>query len=99
MLNYKILWIFLTAWSFAMPDSFFNFQVTNVDGQKVSLSQFKGKTLLLVNTASRCGYTQQYKGLQALQEKYSAKGFTVLAFPSNDFGKQEPGSDKEIKSF
>lgn len=63
------------------------------------LSSYRGKTVLIVNTASECGYTPQYKGLQALHEKYGAKGLVVLAFPSNDFGAQEPGSDAEIGAF
>ncbi len=73
--------------------------VSDLDGKEVSLSSFKGKVLLIVNTASQCGYTPQYKGLQALHTRYAAKGFTVLGFPSNDFGAQEPGSNKDIKKF
>jgi glutathione peroxidase len=74
-------------------------KVKGIDGQEVSLSTFKGKTLLIVNTASRCGYTPQYEGLEALYKKYKDKGFVVLGFPSNDFGAQEPGSNAEIKKF
>ncbi len=73
--------------------------VKNIDGQDVALSQYKGKTLLIVNTASFCGYTRQYADLVQIQKDYEKKGFTVLAFPSNDFGEQEPGSPAEIKSF
>ena len=69
------------------------------DGSDQSLEKYAGKALLIVNTASECGYTPQYKGLQALYERYRARGFEVLAFPSNDFGAQEPGSDAEIKQF
>ena len=74
-------------------------QVNTIDGTSVSLSDYRGKVLLIVNTASRCGYTSQYKDLVALQNMYGAKGFSVLAFPCNDFGGQEPGSAQEIKSF
>jgi len=74
-------------------------EVKRLDGTPVKLSDYRGKSLLIVNTASFCGYTQQYADLKALQTRYEAKGFTVLAFPCNDFGGQEPGSPEEIKSF
>src|SRR5581483_8733545 len=77
----------------------YDFNVKDIDGKDVKLSQYKGKALLIVNTASECGYTPQYEGLQKLYEGYKAKGFEVLAFPSNDFGGQEPGSAGEIKKF
>ncbi|MCB9643343.1 MAG: glutathione peroxidase [Myxococcales bacterium] len=77
----------------------YKFQVKDIDGKPVKLDKYKGKVLLIVNTASQCGYTYQYKGLQKIYQKYKAKGFEVLAFPSNDFGRQEPGSDKQIKAF
>ena len=70
-----------------------------MDGKDISLSSFKGKVLLIVNVASECGFTPQYKGLQELYEKYKDKGFEVLGFPCNDFGGQEPGSNEEIKQF
>lgn len=70
-----------------------------LDGTPVDLSAFTGKVVLVVNTASKCGFTRQYKGLQALHEKYAARGLVVLGFPCNQFGKQEPGTDKEIKAF
>lgn len=79
--------------------SIYDFQVKRIDGTEVSLAQFKGKALLIVNTASECGYTPQYKGLEELYQQYKARGFEVLAFPSNDFGGQEPGSNEEIKKF
>jgi glutathione peroxidase len=72
---------------------------TNIDGEPVALSQYAGKVALIVNTASQCGFTPQYEGLEALYQKYKDKGFVVLAFPSNDFGEQEPGTNREIKSF
>jgi len=73
--------------------------VKNIDGKDTSLGAYKGKVLLIVNVASKCGYTPQYKGLEALQQKYEAKGFTVLGFPCNQFGHQEPGTNEEIKKF
>jgi glutathione peroxidase len=81
------------------PMSLYDFSVKTIDGKDVSLSQYKGKALLIVNTASQCGYTSQYKGLEALYQQYKDKGFEILAFPSNDFGGQEPGSNAEIKQF
>ena len=81
------------------PMTVHDFQVKTIDGREVPLSQFKGKALLIVNTASKCGYTPQYKALEELYRAYQARGFEVLAFPSNDFGGQEPGSNAEIKKF
>lgn len=82
------------------PDkSVYDFTVKDIDGKDVPLSQYKGKTLLIVNTASRCGFTPQYEGLEALYKEYKDKGFEVLAFPANNFMGQEPGSNEEIKSF
>lgn len=79
--------------------SFFDHTVKSLEGKDLPLSQFKGKPVLVVNTASQCGYTPQYKGLQKLHEDYKAKGLVVLGVPSNDFGAQEPGSAKEIAQF
>ena len=96
----KTLLFFLSSLSLsAQAGSFHDFKVNRITGESESLSQYKGKVLLVVNTASKCGYTSQYQGLQALQEKYGARGFQVLGFPSNDFGGQEPGTAKEIKNF
>lgn len=81
------------------PMSLYDLNVQTIDGKDVSLSQYKGKALLIVNTASQCGYTPQYKGLEELYQAYKAKGFEVLAFPSNDFGGQEPGTNAEVKQF
>ncbi len=77
----------------------YQFNVQTIDGTQRSLADFKGKTLLIVNTASECGNTPQYKSLEALYEKYRPKGFEVLAFPANNFGGQEPGTNAEIKTF
>jgi glutathione peroxidase len=71
----------------------------DIDGKDTSLKQYQGKVLLIVNVASRCGFTPQYTGLEALHRKYKDQGFTVLGFPCNDFGAQEPGTNKEIKEF
>src|SRR5512147_657722 len=78
---------------------FYNFVMKTIDGKEVKLDEYRGKTLLLVNVASKCGYTPQYEGLQKIYSKYKDKGFIVLGFPANNFGAQEPGSDQEIKSF
>ena len=79
--------------------SVYSFALKRLDGTDASLSEWQGKVLLIVNTASKCGYTPQYQGLQQLHTKYSERGFEVLGFPSNDFGGQEPGTAKEISSF
>jgi len=79
--------------------SAFDFGFTSIDGKPLPLSAYKGKVVLVVNTASFCGFTQQYKGLQALYEAYEAEGLVVVGVPSNDFGGQEPGSAGEIKDF
>ena len=70
-----------------------------IDGKDASLKDYTGKVVLIINVASECGYTGQYAGMQALHDKYAAKGFTVLGFPCNDFGGQEPGSESDIKQF
>jgi glutathione peroxidase len=79
--------------------SFYALKTTTLDGKPADLAQFAGKVTLVVNVASQCGFTPQYKGLEALQKELSPKGFSVLGFPSNDFGEQEPGSPEEIRSF
>ncbi len=73
--------------------------VKTIDGTETSLSEYAGQVLLIVNVASQCGYTPQYKGLEALNQKYSAAGLRVLGFPCNDYGMQEPGSNAEIQTF
>ena len=77
----------------------YDFKVTNNKGEEVSLSEYKGKVLLIVNTATGCGFTPQYKGLEELYKKYRDKGLEILDFPCNQFGHQAPGSDQEIDSF
>ena len=79
--------------------SFYDLTATGLDGQPVALSQYKGRKIMVVNTASECGYTPQYKQLQELYTAYKDSGFVVLGFPSNDFGGQEPGSSAEIAGF
>jgi glutathione peroxidase len=74
-------------------------KVNDILGDEENLCQYAGKVVLVVNTASFCGYTPQYKGLQALNDKYKSRGLVILGFPSNDFGAQEPGSEKEIADF
>ena len=82
------------------PTGVLDFPVKDIDGKPVELSKsYGGKVLLVVNTASKCGLTPQYEGLESLYGKYKAKGFEVLAFPANEFGGQEPGSNAEIKTF
>jgi glutathione peroxidase len=79
--------------------TFHDFEVKTIDGQTKKLSDFKGQTLLVVNVASRCGLTPHYTGLEELHRKFAPRGFSVLGFPCNDFGAQEPGTEGEIKEF
>jgi glutathione peroxidase len=82
-----------------MSSTVYDFSATSIEGKPVELSSFKDKVLLIVNTASQCGFTTQYQGLQALYDKYASKGVEVLGFPCNQFGAQEPGSATDIQSF
>lgn len=77
----------------------YDFKVRKMDGQEVSLGDFKGKILIIVNTASKCGFTPQYQELQELYDQYQKQGLEILAFPSNQFAEQEPGSNDEVRSF
>jgi glutathione peroxidase len=80
-------------------ESVYNFVMKDIDGNEVALSDYQGKVLLLVNVASKCGYTTQYEGLQKIYSKYKDLGFLVLGFPANNFKDQEPGTNEEIKEF
>jgi glutathione peroxidase len=82
-----------------VPTTVFDFSAVLLDGEEVSLARFRGRALLIVNTASRCGFTPQYAGLESLYRAYHSRGFEVLGFPSNQFGAQEPGSANEIGEF
>lgn len=106
----QILWAFIVillnpinlyAQTSAMstPQNAFQFSFDGIDGNKLDMARYRGKVVLLVNTASRCGFTPQYEGLQSLYTKYSDKGLVVIGVPSNDFGGQEPGTASEIKEF
>jgi len=80
-----------------MNDKFYSFYVKSLQGKSLTMSDFKGKTLLIVNTASKCGLTPQYKGLEELYQKYKQDGLVILGFPCNQFGNQEPGTSKDIQ--
>ncbi len=82
-----------------VASSIFNIPLRDIEGKASSLEPYEGKVLLIVNVASKCGYTPQYAGLEALYEKYKDKGFLVLGFPCNQFGGQEPGTSEQIKQF
>jgi glutathione peroxidase len=104
----KILCALLIVFSFGTtalsnfsykPKSVLDFTMKDIDGNDVKLKKYKGNVLLVVNTASKCGYTPQYESLQAVYDKYKAEGFYVLGFPANNFSGQEPGTNEEIKEF
>jgi glutathione peroxidase len=95
----KAMFAFLLALGFSASTSIYDFKMTTIDGKEKSLADYKGKVVLIVNVASECGYTKQYGDLEKLYETYHSQGFEVLGFPCNDFGGQEPGSEKEIKEF
>ena len=82
-----------------MTTSIYDFEANRIDGKSVKLSDFRGKVLLIVNTASQCGFTPQFAGLEELHEKYAGQGLVVLGFPSNQFGSQDPGTNDEIGAF
>lgn len=83
----------------AQDINFYSFTVKNIDGEEISLEEYKGKKVLIVNVASKCGFTPQYEDLQKLYEEYGGEDFTIIGFPANNFLKQEPGTNEEIKEF
>lgn len=91
--------IILQPQAMNFEDSIYDFPFEDIDGNPTSLSEYKGKVLLILNVASKCGYTPQYEGLQAIYEKYQDKGLVIVGFPANNFKGQEPGSEEEIKEF
>ena len=103
--NYLLILISLIMFSFfekaeaKYEKLFFDLSINGLNNETVNLSEFKGKTILLVNVASKCGFTKQYTGLQTLDDNYKNKDFLVIGIPSNQFGGQEPGSNEEIKDF
>ena len=82
-----------------MPSTIYDFTVYTIDGKEIPLSEYAGKVLLIVNVASKCGFTKQYEGLEKIYQKYKSKGLVICGFPCNQFGGQEPGSSKDIKEF
>ncbi len=95
----KFIALFILLSMVPTSKSVYDFKMQSIDGKEVALETYKGKVLLFVNVASKCGLTPQYKDIQALYEKYKGKGLVVLGFPANNFMGQEPGSDKDIKEF
>jgi glutathione peroxidase len=99
----KTALLFLLLMAFGIsneaPNSIYDFKAENIDGEIISLDSYKGKTVLIVNVASKCGYTPQYEGLQALYQDHKDEGLVILGFPANNFKGQEPGTDEEIKQF
>jgi glutathione peroxidase len=91
--------VIMTSASTFAASGIYSFTLPSIDGQPMPLADFKGKVILVVNVASRCGFTPQYTGLEALYKKYKDQGFVILGFPANNFGGQEPGTNQEIKTF
>jgi glutathione peroxidase len=98
MMKLMLLGLLAGAMAFG-ASSVYDFTLTSIDGALTPLAAFKGKVVLLVNVASKCGFTPQYAGLEKLYEKYKDKGFVIVGIPANNFGSQEPGSNEEIKTF
>ena len=96
---FLVLLIFSSINAKEIQMNIYDFNVKTIDGQEISMSKYKGKVLLIVNVASKCGFTSQYEGLEKLFEKYKNEDFMVLGFPSNQFANQEPESMKKSKSF
>src|SRR5271163_884022 len=93
------LFLFAVATTMAADKNIYDFTLNSIDGLPAPLSAYKGKVVLLVNVASRCGYTPQYAALESVYEKYKGRGFVIVGIPANNFGSQEPGSNSEIKTF
>jgi glutathione peroxidase len=91
--------LFCAAALMAADKNVFDFTLNSIDGQPTSLASFKGKVVMLVNVASRCGFTPQYSALESIYERYKDRGFVIVGIPANNFGKQEPGTNQEIKTF
>src|SRR5260370_1649515 len=91
--------LFCAAALTAGDKTVFDYTLNTIDGQPAPLSAYKGKVVMLVNVASRCGFTPQYSALEAIYEKYKDRGFVIVGIPANNFGAQEPGTDQEIKTF
>jgi glutathione peroxidase len=91
--------LFCTTVLMAADKNVFDFMLNSIDGQPTSLGSFKGKVVMLVNVASRCGFTPQYSALESIYEKYKGRGFVIVGIPANNFGAQEPGTNQEIKTF
>jgi glutathione peroxidase len=89
----------MMAGSLPAASGVYSFTLNSIDGKPAPLADYRGKVVLLVNVASRCGYTPQYSALESTYEKYKDKGFVILGFPANNFGAQEPGTNEEIKTF
>jgi len=99
MRRLALFFAFMSVLAFASSMSVYDFTLNSIDGQPVALNSYKGKVLLLVNVASRCGYTPQYSALESVYEKYKDRGLVIIGFPANNFGAQEPGTNEEIKTF
>ena len=93
--------LFITSFTMSLSaeSSFYDYPLKTIDGESTTLAEHKGKVILMVNVASRCGFTRQYKGLEELYRQYKDKGLVICGFPCNQFGGQEPGTEDEIKSF
>jgi len=98
-ISFALLTLAVTAFAVVNMSPLQQIQVKDINGKETTLGAYSGKTILLVNVASKCGYTPQYEGLEATHQKYKGRGFTVVGVPSNDFGAQEPGSNAEIQEF
>lgn len=99
ILTALLFWVLPISAQEAEVTSIYDINVTTIDGDTMELSAYQDKVILIVNVASKCGFTNQYDGLEKLYQEYSDQGFIVLGFPCNQFGSQEPGTEKEIKSF